>query len=203
MHLEFLLEEPSAEAALNNILPKLVSNDEVTWRLMVYSGKSDLLGGLYGALKGYAAWITSDYRLFILLDRDDQDCRLLKQKLESAAELAGLVTKSKSTPFQVVNRIAIEELEAWFFGDPNAIRAAFPKVKKFENQEKYRDPDNIRGGTWEALEKLLQGVGYYPNGLPKIEVARKISSHMNPLVNKSKSFLAFNEGIQACFGQAL
>ena len=81
MHLEFLLEEPSAEAALNNILPKLVSNNEVTWRLMVYSGKSDLLGGLDGALKGYAAWITSDYRLFILLDRDDQDCKLLKQRL--------------------------------------------------------------------------------------------------------------------------
>lgn len=161
MHLEFLLEEPSAEAALNNLLPKLILKDETTWRLIVYNGKSDLLSGLEGALRGYASWITEDYRLVILLDRDEQDCKVLKQKLNSIAESANLVTKSQNPFFQVLNRIAIEELEAWFLGDPTAIRAAYPKVRQFEHQEKYRDPDNVRGGTWEALESLLQKAGYY------------------------------------------
>lgn len=198
MHLEFLLEEPSAEAALNNLLPKLILKDETTWRLIVYNGKSDLLSGLEGALRGYASWITEDYRLVILLDRDEQDCKVLKQKLNSIAESANLVTKSQNPFFQVLNRIAIEELEAWFLGDPTAIRAAYPKVRQFEHQEKYRDPDNVRGGTWEALESLLQKAGYYPNGLPKIEAARRISSFMNPQINKSKSFQVFHEGLQAC-----
>jgi hypothetical protein len=196
MHLEFLLEERSAEAALDNLLPKLIA--EASWRLIVYNGKSDLLDALEGALKGYAAWMTEEYRLVILLDRDDDDCKRLKQKLEETVQRTGLITKSQQVSFQVLTRIAIEELEAWFFGDPNAIRTAYPKVKTFENKEKYRDPDNIKGGTWEALEKLLQSVGYYPGGLPKIEVAKKISAHMNPQDNRSKSFSVFAEGLNAC-----
>jgi hypothetical protein len=44
---------------------------------------------------------------------------------------AGLITKSscqKDKSFQVLNRIVVEELEAWFFGDVQAIRQAYPKV---------------------------------------------------------------------------
>jgi len=126
------------------------------------------------------------------------DCKKLKNKLETIALNSGLTTKSSAESFQLVNRIAIEELEAWFLGDPDALREAYPKVRKFENQEKYRDPDNIKGGTWESLEKLLQKAGYYPTGMPKIEVARNISRFMNPLNNKSNSFLAFYQGINAC-----
>ena len=42
MHVEFLLEEPSAEAALTAILPKILV-DDVTFGFHVFEGKQDLL----------------------------------------------------------------------------------------------------------------------------------------------------------------
>ncbi|MEB3342658.1 MAG: DUF4276 family protein [Okeania sp.] len=86
----------------------------------------------------------------------------------------------------------IEELEAWFFGDIPALTKAYPKVSKSLSQNaKYRDPDDIKGGTWEALEKVLQGKGYHQGGLEKLRAARDISPHMNPTENTSKSFQVF------------
>ena len=42
MHIEFFLEEPSAEEALKAILPKILSND-VTFDFLVFEGKDNLL----------------------------------------------------------------------------------------------------------------------------------------------------------------
>ncbi len=198
MHIEFLLEEPSSEAALSNLLPKLLQKED-SWKFITFNGKSDLLDSLEKTLRGYSKWIDESIRIVVLLDRDSQNCIALKQDIEAKAIKSGLTTKSSSpTTFQLVNRIAIEELESWFLGDANALRTAYPKVKYFENKAKYRNPDEINGGTWEALEKLLQNVGYYPSGLPKVEVARNISKHMNPNSNRSRSFNAFKDGILAC-----
>jgi len=50
--------------------------------------------------------------------------------------------------FQVINRIAIEELEAWFFGDWPAMCAAYPKLDaSVPKRAGLRDPDAIKGGT--------------------------------------------------------
>jgi hypothetical protein len=56
-------------------------------------------------------------------------------------------------------------------------------------------PDAIAGGTWEALERLLRRLNYFPEGLPKIAVARKVSEHMDPERNRSKSFQVFRDGL--------
>ena len=53
--------------------------------------------------------------------------------------------------FQLVNRLAVEELEAWFFGDVDAMATAYPRVPRtLAQRAPYRDPDRIKGGTWEA-----------------------------------------------------
>ena len=92
--------------------------------------------------------------------------------------------------------MAIEELEAWFFGDVKAITTAYPKVSpNLASKEKYRDPDTITGGTWEALERVLKRAGYYQGGLEKVKAAREISIHMNPKQNCSKSFQVFYDGL--------
>jgi hypothetical protein len=89
----------------------------------------------------------------------------------------------------VVTRLAIEELEAWYFGDWEAVRAAYPRLPAtIPAQAKYRDPDAIVGGTWEALERILQKAGYFSLGLAKIEAARAIAAHMVPERNTSRSF---------------
>lgn len=202
MHIEFLLEEQSAEAALKAILPKILPSN-ISFHLHVFEGKHDLLRKLSLRLKGYRPWIPDDWRIIVLVDEDRQNCRELKAKLERAAREAGFVTKSSAPPngnFQVVNRLAIEELEAWFFGDIEALRKAYPKISKtFQHRAKYRDPDAIIGGTHEALARLLRQ--YYPKWLPKTAVAENIALHMEPNRNNSRSFQVFINGLRACIGE--
>lgn len=204
MYLEILVEEPSAEKVMHNILPILITGEH-DYRVITYQGKADMLKRLPLELKAYARWIPEDYILLILIDRDQQDCKELKDTLEKMVSETGLKSKSfagEGKQFSVVTRIAIEELEAWFFGDAEAVRAAYPHVSKsFERKAAYRIPDNIKGGTWEALERILQTGGYFKNGLRKIECADEISKHMQPLRNRSKSFQVFWEGLNCCIQQ--
>lgn len=87
-------------------------------------------------------------------------------------------------------------MEAWFFGDVNALTAAYPGVPAtLAKKEKYRDPDAIQGGTWEALERILQRAGYHLGGLSKIEAARAIAKHMTPEHNRSHSFQVFRDAL--------
>jgi len=96
----------------------------------------------------------------------------------------------------VLNRIAVEELEAWFFGDIVALAGAFPRVSPTLGQQAaFRDPDGIEGGTWEVLERVLQRAGYFGGGLPKIEVAREVARHMDSTRNTSRSFRHFTQGL--------
>jgi hypothetical protein len=197
MHLEFLLEEPSAEEALKNILPKILG-DKVSFSLFQYGGKQKLLKRLPDRLKGYHAWIPGDYKIVILIDMDDDNCQKLKKLLNGIALRAGLTPKGSGKTYSVINRIAIEELEAWFFGDENALTKAYPRVRKnISTHPAYRNPDNIKGGTWEALEKILQKAGYYKGGLQKIRAAKDISAQMSVDANRSKSFQVFRDGLMA------
>ena len=205
MHIEFFLEEPSAQETLKAILPKILSND-VTFDFLVFEGKDDLLNNLSARLMGYR-WIPDNWRIMVLIDEDRRDCHELKAKLENAADGAGFVTKSNAAPnenFQVVNRLAIEELEAWFFGDVEAMHAAYSRIPvNLQSKAKYRDPDAIRGGTHEALERILKLANYYKSNVPKREVAQNIAQHMEPSRNRSRSFQVFVEGLKACVGEEL
>lgn len=197
MHIEFLVEELSTQEVFQNFLPKIIG-DEITFDIHSFKGKTDLLSKLPKRLKGYKAWIPEDYRIVVLVDRDKDDCKILKSKLEIIALDAGFITKSSATDsqFQVLNRIVIEELEAWFFGDIEALTTAYPKISvSIGTQARYRDPDAITGGTWEALEQVMQKAGYYQAGLEKLKVARDISQLMTPSNNRSKSFQVFYNGL--------
>ncbi len=199
MHIEFFLEEPSAEAFLQGIVHKLLPAN-ATWSFIVFQGKRDLLLNLKPRLRGYRNWISDDYKIVVLVDEDREDCKKLKAKLEAATAAAGLATKTnpKRGAFVVLNRIAVEELEAWFFGDIQALVAAYPGVSPtLGARARYRDADAIVGGTWEALERVLRQAGYFGGGLPKIEVAREMAKHMNPARNTSGSFGQFVRGLAA------
>lgn len=194
LHLEFLVEEPSMEAFLNVLLPRLFP--DCTFRVHAFQGKTDMLGKLQTRLKGYAHWPSNYGRIVVVVDCDDDDCHELKQRLEEAATAGGLSTRSGSSGclWQVVTRIAIEELEAWYFGDWKAVRCAYPKVSSTV-PNRTPNPDAIEGGTWEAFERILQNGGYFKNGLRKVEVARTIAAHINPNCNRSHSFVKFRDAL--------
>lgn len=200
-HLEVLVEEPSMEAFLRALLPRLLPQDR-TFEVRIFQGKSDLLSKLGDRLRGYAAWIPDDWRILVVVDRDDEDCNQLKRRMESAAHKAGLRSRSvaKNSRWQLVNRIAVEELEAWYFGDWAAVTAAYPRVSPtVPRRAGFRDADGIAGGTWEAFERVMQRHGYFGGGLPKIEAARAIGAHVDPDRSTSLSFRAFRAAIAEAF----
>ncbi len=196
-HLVLLVEEPSMEAFLRALLPRLLPQDR-TFQVNPFQGKSDLLGRLEERLRGYASWLPDDWRIMVVVDRDDEDCRALKRQLEAIARRAGLVTRSRAgrLPWQLVNRIAIEELEAWYFGDWAAVRSAFPRASaNVPRRQGLRNADAIAGGTWEAFERVMQAHGYFKGGLLKIEAARAIGANVDPERSSSQSFRAFSDAI--------
>ncbi len=181
------------EAFLRGLLPRLLPQDR-TFEVHAFQGKTDLLGKLEARLRGYAAWLPDDWRILVVVDRDDDDCRALKARIEGIAAGAGMRTRScaKSGRWQMVNRIAIEELEAWYFGDWSAVRAAYPRAPaSLGNRRGFRDPDSIAGGTWETFERIMQRHGYFQGGLAKIAAARAIGEHLNPSRSQSRSFQMF------------
>lgn len=198
--LEILVEEPSMEAALRGIMPKVLQN-RASWKSINMGSKSKLLKALPDRLRAYRKRIDNDedLKIIVLVDRDNDNCEQLKHRLETIAHEAGLTTKTMANgqgDFQVVTRIAIEELEAWFMGDVDALKAAFTSLKSANFPGNFKNPDN--GGTWERLHRFLKHHGIYRSSYPKIEAARKIAQHMEPRRNRSRSFHRFLQGVEAC-----
>lgn len=88
-------------------------------------------------------------------------------------------------------RIACRELESWYFGDLEAVAAAYGKpniVSKYGSKAKYRNPDAII----DVKEELLRIVPEHQ----QIERARKISANMDIGRNRSRSFQVFFSGVK-------
>lgn len=178
------------EAFLRTLLPRFMPGHS-SHEIHSFRNKDALRRSLTSRLRGYAKWLPDDWRIVVLVDRDNDDCHVLKGELEEAARGAGLRTTSGEEPWQVANRVVIEELEAWYFGDWQAVLQAYPSVSPHIPRSRgYRDPDAVVG-TWEAFERILQRYGYFRGGLRKTEAARVIAAHVNPEANRSKSFSAF------------
>lgn len=196
-HIDFLVEESSMETALRKLVPKIIGN--MSFEVHPFLCKDDLLLKLRNRLVGYAAWIPDTWRVVIIVDRDDDDCHMLKSRLEGMAADVGLVTRScaHGGPYVVVNRLAIEELEAWYFGDWEAVRTSYPRVSRtIPAQAGYRNPDSVAGGTWEAFERILRRAGYFKEGLAKIEAADTVASNMDPTRNRSRSFQVLRSALE-------
>ena len=182
-------------AFLDGCLPRILPQG---WTFKTYShrGKTDILRKLKNRLSGYATWLPDHFRIVVLVDRDNDKCKELKSELESHCKRAGLKSKqaTNNPNWQVVTRIAIEELEAWYFGDWQAVCLAFPRVStSIPNQAKYRHPDSIKGGTSEAFERILNKYGYIGQGASKVKTASAISQHIDPERSKSHSFKVFRD----------
>lgn len=54
-HVEVLVEEPSMEAALRELLPKILTG--VTFHIYPFQDKADLLQRLPDRFRGYANWL--------------------------------------------------------------------------------------------------------------------------------------------------
>ncbi|WP_371629456.1 DUF4276 family protein [Streptomyces sp. NBC_00341] len=197
--MEFLVEEESAAEALKPLLAKIFKGERIRTAIRQFQGKPDLLKKLPQRLQGYAAARKrgEDIRVVVLVDLDMDDCIDLKRKLDAVAEKCGLVTRAKCGEeggFHVLNRIAIRELESWYFGDWAAVRSAFPKVTQDVPRAYKVNPDLVSGKCSDAFEKILRMNGVRISSKP--EWGRRIGPRLSLEGNKSQSFNAFVSGVR-------
>ena len=199
MHIEILTEDQSSRRAMEILIPKLL-DDSITYRIHSYKGigripkglrpRSDatkriLLDQLPRILRGYGRNPHCG-NIVIICDLDDKD------EFQFLSELQTLLDTCDPKP-RTLFCLSIEEFEAWYLGDINAIRKAYPRAKmSFLNS--YIN-DSICG-TWELLAdavyrggyKELLGKGWQAVGEEKSIWAKTISPYMNVDDNMSPSF---------------
>lgn len=173
------------------LLPQILGPDD-SFRLHSHQGKRDLQHRLPARLAGYASWGdeegAGDTAICILVDRDSDDCHQLKVALTQMATDAGI---------PALVRIAIEELEAWFFGDRTALEQAYPGVETWlSTKPQFNNPDAIQGGTAEQLGRAMRRAGYHRGGLAKMAAAEQIAVCMDVNSNTSHSFQVFRDGLR-------
>ena len=166
MHLDFLIEDVSGKTMLEILLPKVLPAG-VSYTIYSYKGVGRIPGKMHSAkaIKGkqlldnlprllngfgktYHNWGES-YKghVVVIFDLDDKS---LDEFLAQLHQLLEWCQMAPETSFCM----AIEEGEAWFLGDANALFKAYPHAKR-QVLKTYKQ-DSICG-TWE---KLADVVGY-------------------------------------------
>jgi len=210
MHIEVLVEDSSGAKLIANLLPAVVGNFDAphTWRVLRYGGigrlptglavnadpaKRALLSQLPRLLAGYGKTPGID-AVVVVVDSDRRDCK------DFLAELHAVLQCCRPAP-NAMFRLAIEELEAWYFGDRQALLAAYPRARK-DVLVRYLQ-DSVCG-TWELLADAVhpggvaavQKAGWPLPGEIKHAWAEQIGPRMDVEQNASPSFCKFRDGLR-------
>lgn len=179
--LVFCLEEPSAKAMLEGLLPRLGLPPDLDIRYVVFEGKQDMHRRLLLRLK---YWQLPDTYFLVMRDQDGGDCREVK------AELLRICRNSGQE--NVLVRIACHELESFYLGDLAAVEAGLglSGLARQQGTRKFRAPDDL-GNPVEELGRLTA------KSYQKIDGSRRIGRclHLDGR-NRSKSFNALIDGIR-------
>lgn len=185
MKLVFLLEEESAKAMLESILPRLLPppfSFEENIQIITFEGKQDLEKRLEKRLRGY---LIPDTKFIIMRDQDSEDdCRKVKEKLLMLCQKSG---KRSSCLVRIVCR----ELESFYLGDLQAVDRAFNldgKLVHLQKNRKFKAPDNLTNAKQE-LKKLVPEY-------QQISGSREIGKFLSFDDNKSISFNYLIQGIK-------
>lgn len=210
MHIEILVEDSSGEKLLDAVLPKILGDqgDPHTWRTHAYKGigripknlsgttdpeKRILLDQLPRLLQGYGKTPGID-AVVVVLDSDYRDCAQFLVELKAVA--AGC-DPAPTTLF----RLAIEEVEAWYLGDRQALEQAYPRARR-DVLNRYVQ-DSVCN-TWELLadavypggSAAIKTAGWPLPGQIKHEWAQIIGPLLDPEQNASPSFIKLRDGLR-------
>lgn len=186
--LVFLLEEASAKAMLETLLPRLLHPD-IRPRFIPFEGKQDLERQMFKRLRGY---INPQARFIVLRDQDNApDCMVLKARLAERCQQAGQAEKS-------LVRIACKELETYYLADLPAVERALKLTNQtpLQGTAKFRSPDRL-GNPSKELEALTKGA------YQKVSGSREIGKHLDTANERSPSFKNLVKGIRRMEGELL
>ena len=178
--LVFLLEEPSARAMLEGLLPRLGVALPAT-RFMVFEGKSDLERQVTRRIRGY---LNPEARFIVVRDQDAApDCRSVKARLAEMCRAGG-------RPEALV-RIFCRELESLYLADLSAVERALgiPGLADRQREARFRAPDAVVSPSRE-LATLTRG------RYQKIGGSRAIGPLLDVDNARSPSFRALVSGIR-------
>ncbi len=176
--LVFLLEEPSAQALLEHLIPKIFAHAP-SCRFVVFEGKQDLEKNMAGRMRGYRV---PGARFVVLRDQDAADCRAVKDTLRSKCA-------EGSHPDTLI-RIACRELESWYLADLNAVERGL-RVNNLagrQQERRFRNPDSVASPARE-LSRIAPSY-------QKIGGSRSIGPHLDIHNTRSRSFQHFVNGIR-------
>ena len=199
MHYRFLTEDQSSKIAMDILAPKILENCD-TYSLYAYKGighipkglkpKTDakkriLLDQLPRLLQGFGNNPNSG-KIIVICDLDHRDRKIF------LSELKNTIYHCNPKP-DAVFCLAIEEFEAWYLGDLNAIRSAYPRAKNVLLKNYVNDSIC---DTWELLADAVYKGGRHALivkgnsaiGKQKSIWAKTISPYMDVNNNASPSF---------------
>jgi len=216
MHFEIFVEDSSGVELLSHLLPKILgeNGDHHSWRTHRYKGvgrlpqgltpKSDpskriLLDQLPRILRGFSKAHSIDY-IVVVLDVDNRDCHSFLAELKELARECGVESKT-------LFRLAIEEVESWYFGDREALLEAYPRANGRVLNDYVQDSVC---GTWERFADAvhpggaaaIKSKGWPAPGELKHEWAGNIGPRMEPDRNKSPSFIKLRDGLRRALDAA-
>lgn len=172
------------KALLEGLLPRLFPGLDIL--CVAHEGKSDLEKSVPRKLK---SWQIPGDRFVVVRDADGADCKALKEALAALCRESG-------RPDSLV-RIVCQELEAWYFGQPDALAAAFgdESLRALGSRARYRNPD--------AIVQPSKQLATLCSEFQKVGGARRMAHHLSYPANASPSFRAFIEGISRISGLRL
>jgi len=171
--LVFLLEEFSAKAMLESLLPRIL-NEETAFRCIPFEGKQDLEKQLARKIRAYQ---NDQARFIVLRDQDSHpDCTQVKAHLLELCKQSG-------KPGKCLVRIACKELEAFYLADLLAVEQALElkALAKQQQLRKFRTPDTL-GSPSRELKALTS------NRYEKVAGSRAIGKSLSLDNDRSPSF---------------
>ena len=172
----FLLEEYSMKVLLDGLIPRLFPG--LNFLCIPHEGKRDLEKSIPRKLRG---WNVPGDGFIIIRDNDQSDCISLKERLVT---LCPPYRRDDS-----IVRIACQELEAWYIGDPDALADAYDneRLRTLHRKRRFWDPDMVAQPA-HALEQLIPE-------FQKVSGAGRMASRLSKEKNRSRSFQVLIEGI--------
>ena len=166
------------EALLKELLPRIFP--DVTFQYIPHEGKQDLEKSIPRKMRG---WREPGVCFVVMRDNDGQDCVALKERLKNLCMHGGREDS--------LIRIVCQELEAWYFGEPDALAEAYEKVnlRNIGRRRRFRNSDSIRKPS-ESLKDII------PEFRKGTTSARRMGQYLTRERNKSASFQVFLTGLE-------
>jgi hypothetical protein len=179
--LVFLLEEPSMKLFLEGLMPRVFPL--VHFLCIPHQGKQDLEKSIPRKLR---AWTDKNDAFIILRDNDGGDCSSIKSHLLSLCH--GITNRI------LLIRLACQELEAWYLGDPEGLAEGFrdPGLRMIEGKAHLRDPDRVSQPS-RVIKTLVPS-------FQKLSGARTMGKCIMYGRNRSRSFAVLIEGVENLSG---